>query len=135
LQERRDDIPLLINKFIDKFNHRMGKNVLSISNSVLSLLMKYKYTGNVRELENIIEHSMVMCNSEEILIDHLPVEFLEDEIVLPTSSLSEDPLQKTEGQAILESLNKYDWNKNKVAKDLNIHRSTLWRKMKKHGLE
>lgn len=134
LTERRDDIPLLINKFIDKFNHRMGKSVLSISNNALNLLMKYKYTGNVRELENIIEHAMVMCNTEEILIEHLPVEFLEDEINLPNKILPEEPLQKTECQAILESLTKHDWNKSKVAEELKVHRSTLWRKMKRHGM-
>jgi PAS domain S-box-containing protein len=134
LIERRDDIPLLINKFIDKFNHKMGKSIFSISNDVLNILMKHSYTGNVRELENIIEHAMVMCANEEIQIDHLPIELISSSIHLKDNFLPQGPLKQTECQTILESLRKHDWNKNKVAEELKIHRSTLWRKMRKHGL-
>ena len=98
------------------------------------LLGAIRTQGNVRELENIIEHAMVMCNTEEIIIEHLPVEFLEDENNQTLKILPEEPLQKTECQAILESLTKHDWNKNKVAEELKVHRSTLWRKMKRHGM-
>lgn len=135
LVERRDDVPLLINQFVDKFNHRMGKYILSVSNEVLNLLMKYNYPGNVRELENIIEHAMVMCQNEEIQVEHLPLEFLLSEVsAAPKNNASEKPLEKTECQTILEALQKHDWNKNKVADELRIHRSTLWRKMQRHGL-
>jgi transcriptional regulator with PAS, ATPase and Fis domain len=134
LIERRDDIPLLINKFIDKFNHRMGKYISGVSNEVLSILMKYNYPGNVRELENIIEHAMVMCQNEEIQADHLPQELHSFEHRKTVNKSSEKPLKKTECQTILEALNKHDWNKNKVSEELRIHRSTLWRKMQKHGL-
>lgn len=134
LIERRDDIPLLINKFIDKFNHRMGKNIQSVSNDVLNILMRHNYTGNVRELENIIEHAMVMCANEEIQIEHLPNELLSQPVAAKSNPIPQEPLQQTECQTILETLRKYDWNKNRVAEELKIHRSTLWRKMKKHGL-
>lgn len=134
LIERRDDIPLLINKFIDKFNHRMGKNIQSISNDVLNILMRHNYTGNVRELENIIEHAMVMCANEEIQIEHLPNELISQPVDAKNHHIPQEPLQQTECQTILETLRKYDWNKNRVAEELKIHRSTLWRKMKKHGL-
>jgi PAS domain S-box-containing protein len=134
LMERRDDIPLLINRFIDKFNHRMGKYILKVSNEVLSILMKYNYPGNIRELENIIEHAMVMCQNEEIQIDHLPLELISFDHHSTKNKPSEKPLKKTECQTILDALNKHDWNKNKVAEELRIHRSTLWRKMAKHGL-
>jgi PAS domain S-box-containing protein len=134
LMERRDDIPLLINRFIDKFNHRMGKYILGVSNEVLSILMKYNYPGNVRELENIIEHAMVMCQNEEIQADHLPQELHSFDHHKTVNKSSEKPLKKTECQTILEALNKHDWNKNKVSEELRIHRSTLWRKMQKHGL-
>ena len=134
LRERRDDIPLLINRFIDKFNHRMGKNVLDVSPEVLNILMKYKYSGNIRELENIIEHAMVMCTNEQLLIEHLPDEVTEYASMAHSPGNPSEPLQKTECQTILESLKKYDWNKNKVADELKIHRSTLWRKMRKHGI-
>ena len=134
LTERRDDIPLLISRFIEKFNHRMGKSILSVSNEVLNILMKYNYIGNVRELENIIEHSMVMCQNEEIQIEHLPIDLKLNSSESSLKKSPHEPLQTTECQTILESLKKNDWNKSEVAEELRIHRSTLWRKMKKHGL-
>ena len=134
LTERRDDIPLLINKFIEKFNHRMGKSIIAVSNEVLNTLMRYNYTGNVRELENVIEHAMVMCQNEEIQLEHLPIDFNLPASSKENSKIPQEPLQTSECHAILESLRKNDWNKNIVAEELRIHRSTLWRKMKKHGL-
>lgn len=134
LTERRDDIPLLISRFIEKFNHRMGKSIISVSNEVLNSLMKYNYIGNVRELENLIEHSMVMCQNEEIQLEHLPLEFKCNNLDNTQNRAPNEPLQTTECHTILESLRKHDWNKSEVAEELKIHRSTLWRKMKKHGL-
>lgn len=134
LIERRDDIPLLVNRFIEKFNHRMGKSILSVSSEVLNILMRYNYTGNVRELENIIEHAMVMCQNEEIKVEHLPIDLNSPVANRETKNIPKEPLQTTECQVILECLRKNDWNKNIVAEELRIHRSTLWRKMKKHGL-
>ena len=134
LSERRDDVPLLANKFIEKFNHRMGKNVDTLSNEVLNKLMKHNFSGNVRELENIIEHAMVMCSKNEILVEHLPAELIEIKSNNSPAVINNNPLLNNEQSVILECLEKHDWNKNKVAEELNIHRSTLWRKMKKHGL-
>jgi PAS domain S-box-containing protein len=134
LTERRDDIPLLISRFIEKFNHRLGKSIISVSNEVLNRLMKYNYIGNIRELENIIEHSMVMCQNEEIQLEHLPIEFKVNDSDSSQKSIPHEPLQTTECQTILESLRKHDWNKSEVAEELRIHRSTLWRKMRKHGI-
>ncbi len=134
LKERRDDIPLLINRFIDKFNHKMDKNVISISNEVLNTLMKYNFPGNIRELENIIEHAMVMCQNEQIQFDNLPQEFYDVDEARNKENYPQEPLQKTECHTILEVLQKHDWNKVKVADELKLHRSTLWRKMKKYGL-
>lgn len=134
LFERRDDIPMLVNSFIEKFNHRMGKNVTSISNEVLNLLMNYNFPGNIRELENIIEHTMVMCQNEQIQLQHLPNDFYAQQKQKVKEKPQQEPLQKTECQTILEVLQKNDWNKAKVADELRLHRSTLWRKMKKFGL-
>ncbi len=134
LVERRDDIPLLINTFIEKFNYKMGKNITNVSNDVLNTLMQYSFPGNVRELENIIEHTMVMCQNEQIQMEHLPPEFNDLHILGIKDKTPEQPLQKTECQTILEVLQKNDWNKLKVADELKLHRSTLWRKMKKYGL-
>jgi len=134
LVDRRDDVPLLINRFIEKFNHRMGKCTTGVSANVLNILMKYNYPGNIRELENIIEHSMVMCQNEEIQLEHLPQELLSSPKEIPNIHSEKEPLQKTECDTILDALNKHNWDKTKVAKELKLHRSTLWRKMKKHGI-
>ncbi len=74
LVKRRDDIPLLINHFIDKFNKKMGKSIEDVSKDVMNILMEYDYPGNVRELENIIEHACVMCQGTRIRTAHLPPE-------------------------------------------------------------
>ncbi|MCB0748062.1 MAG: sigma 54-interacting transcriptional regulator, partial [Ignavibacteriae bacterium] len=125
LKERRDDIPLLINRFIEKFNHKMGKNILSISNEVLNVLMKHNFPGNIRELENIIEHTMVMCQNEQIQLEHLPPELNNAEENTGNNISPQEPLQKTECHTIMEVLQKHDWNKAKVADELKLHRSTL----------
>ncbi len=134
LIERRDDIPLLIDKFIEKFNHRMGKCITGVYNEVLNILMKYNYPGNIRELENIIEHAVVMCQNEEIQIEHLPPEFTDYYDEGSLNYFQEEPLERSECEVIMEALNKHNWNKTEVARELKLHRSTLWRKMKKHGI-
>lgn len=78
LVERRDDIPLLIDHFIDKFNRKMERQIERVSDDVLALLMRYPFPGNVRELENIIEHAFVMCREHEIQLDHLPSELFHE---------------------------------------------------------
>ncbi len=78
LVKRRDDIPLLINHFLEKFNKRMGKTIEDVSKDVLNILMKYDYPGNVRELENIIEHACVMCQAARIRTVHLPPELVSE---------------------------------------------------------
>ena len=134
LAERSDDIPLLINHFIEKFNHKMGKYITKVSNEVLELLMNYSFPGNVRELENIIEHAFVMCTNEEIKLKHLPHELISNNKIETNQIKETHPLQISERQTILETLNKYNWNKLATAKELKLNRSTLWRKIKKYGL-
>ncbi len=133
LVERRDDIPLLINHFIEKFNHKMGKSICKASCEVIETLMNYDFPGNVRELENIIEHAFVMCPGDEIKLKHLPQEILKSKSVME-SKKKIDIFKETERRLILETLKKHNWNKQNAAKELGIHRSSLWRKMKKFGL-
>ena len=71
LIKRRDDIPLLINHFIEKFNKKMGKAIEDVSKDVLNILMEYDYPGNIRELENIIEHACVMCQGSKMRNKHI----------------------------------------------------------------
>jgi transcriptional regulator with PAS, ATPase and Fis domain len=134
LVERRDDIPLLIDHFIDKFNRKMGRYILRVSDEVLGVLLQYDFPGNVRELENMIEHAFVMCREEEIQLQHLPPEFSQLKLAAHEPVSTPLPLQDAERQTILEALEKHNWNKVETAKALGLHRTTLWRKMKQYNL-
>ncbi len=134
LKERRDDIPLLIQHFIEKFNHYMHKSINRVSDDVLKLLLNYSFEGNIRQLENIIEHAFVMCQTEEISLEHLPPEIYLSDLKNETDTMLDIPLEESEYRTILKALNKHHWNTLDTANELKIHRSTLWRKMKKYGL-
>ncbi len=134
LRERREDIPLLADHFIEKFNRKMGRMIERLSDDALAVLMHYQFPGNVRELENIIEHAFVMCRSEEIQTEHLPPELL---AVKPDTALT-DPdglsLDNAERQMLQRALERHSGNRLATARELRIHRATLYRKLKKHGL-
>jgi PAS domain S-box-containing protein len=137
LRERREDIPLLIDAFVQKFNAKMGKQVGGVSDQVLRLLLKFDYPGNVRELENIIEHAFVLCKGDQIDLDCLPKEITvnQEKITSPTMPLpGETPIDRAEAEVIERTLKKYDGNRLKTAKELGLDRTTLWRKIKKYGL-
>ena len=136
LMRRREDIPLLVNYFIERFNRRMGKSISSIASEVIEVLMQYDYPGNVRELENIIEHCCVMCQANEIQLKHLPPELpvKGKEVFIEKSTGSLPPFQEAERKLILSTLEKFNWSKSKTSEELNLHRATLYRKMKKYKL-
>jgi PAS domain S-box-containing protein len=136
LSQRREDIPLLIGAFIQKFNAKMGKQIVGVSDQALRLLLKHDYPGNIRELENIIEHAFVLCRGERIDFDCLPKEITEGQKGdYPSMSLpKETPFEKAETEVIEKTLKKYDGNRIKTAQELGIDRTTLWRKIKKYGL-
>ncbi|MFC2119558.1 sigma-54 interaction domain-containing protein [Bacteroidota bacterium] len=135
LAKRREDVPLLISHFIDKFNIRMGKSIEDVSKDVVNLLMEYDYPGNVRELENIVEHACVMCQDTRIRTAHLPPELSPKlEKVLDDDKEGRPPIQSFEKQLLQETLQRHNGNKILTAKELGLHRSTLWRKMKKYDL-
>jgi transcriptional regulator with PAS, ATPase and Fis domain len=112
----------------------MHKYITGVSSDVLELLMNYNYTGNIRELENIIEHAFVMCQDEIIQLKHLPPEVSLPKIKKNVNAAPVSPLEDLERKTIKEVLEKHNWNKIEAAKELNLHRSTLWRKMKKFNL-
>ncbi|MEJ2657380.1 MAG: sigma 54-interacting transcriptional regulator [Desulfobacterales bacterium] len=134
LKERREDIPLLIEHFVDKYNRKMGCMIEGVSDEALGILMGYDFPGNVRELENIIEHAFVMCQGEEIQPSHLPAEISRRRKEYQKSSGEITPLQAAERQRLFEALEKNDRNRVETAKELGLHRATLYRKMKKYGL-
>jgi len=136
LSQRGEDIPLLIDHFIQKFNAKMGRQITGVSEQALRILLNQNYPGNVRELEIIIEHAFVLCRGTRIELDCLPKEISsgQREIDLPASYKEETPLQKAEAEVIEKALKKYQGNRVKAAQELGIDRTTLWRKMKKYGL-
>ena len=132
LRERKEDIPLLVEHFVRKFNERMGKKVKGVSPEAMRLLMDYDWPGNVRELENAIESAFVMGKGDLITPEDLPeaVRGREGSAVPEGKGL----LDEGERRAILEALERTGWRKGEAAKVLGVSRATLWRKMKKHGL-
>ena len=136
LRERKDDIPLLVNHFIGRFSKEMGKKVTRVSPEAMKILMAYDYPGNIRELENIIEHVMVFCSGDTLQAEHLQKDIQPARPdVIGKAIEKEDPLQAMEQELILKVLNQSGWNYKKTAEKLKISRTTLWRKMKEYGLE
>jgi PAS domain S-box-containing protein len=135
LRDRREDIPLLVQHFIDRFNTLQGRRIADCSERVMSVLMRYDFPGNIRELENAIEHAFVICIDTTIQVDDLPQHILSslatEEERQPTVQL---PLEDAEMQAVRMALEKNDYNRTRTAQELGISRNTLWRKMKKHGI-
>lgn len=135
LKERREDIPLLVDHFVDRLSFRMGKDIRGVSDDVLGLLMRYDFDGNVRELENIIEHAIVLCREDTIKTDHLPKELLGRSVSTREISGSlKDNLGDAEKAMIIETLAKHKGSRVETAGVLNMNKATLWRKMKKYGL-
>ena len=135
--ERREDIPLLVQHFIDKFRKTTKKNIQSICPSVLNILMQYDFPGNVRELENVIEHCFVMCQEPEIDVGCLPEQLVAS--VSKTMSEGDDtaqvnPLSNAEASTIWAALHRFDGHRGKTAAHLGIDKTTLWRKMKKYEI-
>jgi len=131
LSARREDIPLLISHFIKKFNYIKGKNIEGVTDEVMNILMNYNFPGNVRELENIIEHAFVLCREAYINTKHLPQYLRAIEDTLTGS----ENLEEMEKIYIAKALSKFNGNKLKTAQALGINSSTLWRKMKKYNME
>ncbi|MCB0281976.1 MAG: sigma 54-interacting transcriptional regulator [Calditrichaeota bacterium] len=134
LRERKEDIPHLIKHFIGKYNNIMGKNVEDVSENVLKILMKYQFPGNVRELENIIERSMVLCRDNIIECDQLPYEITENYNLNHVAHSPSYSLKDIERKRIMEILEHNDWNRLAAAHEMGIHKTTLFRKIKQLGI-
>jgi transcriptional regulator with PAS, ATPase and Fis domain len=134
LRERRDDIPLLIDHFINKFNHLQGKDIAGVTDSVMDRLYEYDYPGNIRELENIVERAFVFCRGGLIEMRHLPSELRD-----PSTSILETEqgmtLREMEKALIVKALRRNGGNRKNTARTLGINVSTLYRKIKKLGID
>jgi len=134
LVERREDIPLLVNYFIDRFNHLNCKNILGISHEAMTALMLYDWPGNIRELENAIEHAFVLCQEDLISTEHLPDQIKPHNSASPLMQ-SGLTLKEIEKRAIRQTLVKNQWKKVATARDLGIDKTTLRRKIKRLGIQ
>jgi transcriptional regulator with PAS, ATPase and Fis domain len=133
LRERKDDIFPLIKHFMAKFSRETGKQITNISPKALDFLLSFSYPGNVRELENMIEHAFVTSPGPTLLIENLP------KPVLPLTKESPSPqggdLASQEKTLVLKTLEEMNWNQVKAAERLGISRSTLWRRLKELGIK
>ena len=137
LRERPDDIPILARYFLKKFNTENNKNIRDFSPEVLEYFMKHPWTGNVRELENAIEYSVVLCRNEIIKPEHLPPLLKDRQVCEPQPSATSDKvsLKDTEKEQIIKTLGETEWNYTRTAKTLGISRSTLHNKLKEYQIE
>jgi PAS domain S-box-containing protein len=133
LRKRREDIPLLIDHFVARFNRLREKDISGVSLEVLQILMTHDYPGNVRELENIIEHAFILCPGGVIRPEHLPDSLRPadlSETVPPVRTLKE-----LEARFLYDALRRNGWNRLATAKELGVHKTTLWRRIRQLGLK
>jgi PAS domain S-box-containing protein len=139
LRERREDIPLLLDHFIERINLKQSKQIKKVSSSALKTLFDYDFPGNVRELENIIEHATILTKGIEIQSRHLPSYLArKHEPSSAAASLPEGEdmsvLDNVERDLIVRALERHRGRTAAAAKELGVHRSTLWRKIKRYGI-
>ena len=130
LRERRDDIPLLIDHFIGKFNQTQGKRISGVSDEVFGSLLSHDYPGNIRELENIVEYAFVVCRGSTIELPHLPPTIRPQTVSHRKGSSGALTLQHVEAIHITDTLRRHQGNRTLAARDLGIDPSTLFRKIK-----
>ncbi len=126
LDQRPEDIPLLVNHFLGLFRAPRAKNITQVSSEAMAALRRYRYPGNIRELENAIEHAFVMCHGERIELEHLPAHLVS--LAETVNGITAHP--QCERDVILEALQRHKGNRAATAAELGIHRSTLWRKIR-----
>ena len=135
VRERTEDIPLLCDHFLDRFRQRYQRNVRTIAPAAYHLLIRSRWPGNVRELENALERAVLVAKSSEITPADLPETLREDsgpggDIVMPPHRT----LAEIERMAILQALERTNWNKQEAAAQLGLYRPTLYSKMRKHKI-
>lgn len=143
LRERQDDIPLLVEHFIQKYSAKYGKPCKGLQSGAIDIFYRYHWPGNIRELQNFIERLIITCpcavsscekiSAEKILnlLPSNPASISEDYFQMPSEGIS---IEKMEKDLILATLKKAGWNRSKAAKFLGITRKVLWLKMKKYNL-
>lgn len=135
LRKRKEDIPLLVERFIARFNRLQGRAVQGVTPEAMGILMAHDYPGNVRELENILEHAFVLCASRETIGPRcLPEHIAARASSNPHPIAINAAVQTVEAQVILEALRRNNGNRLAAARDLGMHKSTLFRKINALGI-
>jgi PAS domain S-box-containing protein len=136
LRDRLEDVPMLVQHFIARFNALQGRRIAGISVAAMARLLAYSFPGNVRELENAIEHAFVVCAGSTIEASDLPPHIVPDRSApLPLAEPSMRPLQGAEAAIIRETLERHRGHRGRAAEELGISRNTLWRKMRRYEIE
>jgi two-component system response regulator HydG len=135
LRERREDVPLLVDYFLDKYCKKMGRRV-ELADGVLDYLLEYRFTGNIRELENMVEQGVALADDglirreDVVSVDGMPMSS-----AAARSRLMQDVVDEAEANAIQAALREVDGNKERAAEMLGLSPTTLWRKMKRLNIE
>ncbi len=132
LRQRKEDIPLLVEYFLEELSSKGGKRVKYLSPETMQVLMKYDWPGNVKELENVIQHMFLLAEDEIINKDLFPSRILNEILAKKEEEIS--TFEENEKRFLMKILQECNWNKLQVAKRLNISRSTLYAKLKKYNL-
>jgi PAS domain S-box-containing protein len=138
LAQRSEDVPLLIDHFVQRFNQRMGRGIRGLADEAMALLMRYPFPGNVRELENVLEHAYIVSRSPYITTEDLPA-YLSRGRALDARRPTNGPwiasgAADLDRQRLIDCLRRNAWNLPRAARELGMHRTTLWRKVKRLGL-
>jgi transcriptional regulator with PAS, ATPase and Fis domain len=137
LRDRRIDLPILVGHILRRLCATRDIRLPELSEKVMEILLNYHYPGNVRELENILEHALIICQEDTIQPRHLP-DYLQirqaTPSILPSRFKHWDDFGNMEREKIIEMLRQNNWNRSNTARALNIDRTTLWRKIKKYGI-
>jgi two-component system response regulator HydG len=141
LRDRRDDIPLLAQHFLEKYADKNRKTVNRFTPRAMDMLIKYDWPGNVRELENAVERAVILLTGDHISEKELPMtlssqatEATEDRLLSPLAAADPRPLEEVEKEAILAALAAVGGNKSEAARRLGITRKTLHQKLKRYGV-
>ncbi|MBL6974377.1 MAG: sigma 54-interacting transcriptional regulator [Deltaproteobacteria bacterium] len=134
IRERQEDVPLLVEHFLEKLNHRMSKTIRGMSEEALRVLMSYEFPGNVRELENAIERAFIVAKTSRITVDDLPDSIRRGRGPSLGRAQGNGGRALDERSRIVECLQRHRWNIPRSAHELGMHRTTLWRKARKLGL-
>ncbi len=135
LRDRMEDVPLLVDSFISKFNRLRGKAVQGVDQEALEALMFHDFPGNIRELENIMEHAFVLCSEGNIRLHHMPAYLAAPSLDAPLPETGHDAVKSAETNVIMDALKRHNYNRKAAAADLGMHKSTLFRKIHKLGIQ